>query len=361
MKLTDLRGILHYVPQFREKTFVLAIDGGIVTDDNFATLLVDVALLRSLSIRVVLVHGAAAQIQALAAERGVVASNLDGTGVTDAATLDLALTAANRLTHEILEGLSAIDLRAASTNVIIAHPVGVIQGVDQLFTGRVERIDVEFLQSLLAQGVVPIVPPLGFDGDGKTYRVDSDGMAVAVAEQLKAVKLIFVTAQPGLLYRGQPIRQMLVGELAALLQNDLRRVRPRDDFEGQARAAGLSCGCPARARHRRHARRGPARRGLLESRPRHADPHERVPVHPPGAEEGRPCHPVAHASGDGSRRTAQEEQEHDRTEHRQLLHLRDRQESRCVRRPGLLSGQEKASWPVFMSVRRTRTRPSAGS
>jgi amino-acid N-acetyltransferase len=221
MKLTDLRGILQYVPQFREKTFVLAIDGGIVTDDNFATLLVDVALLRSLSIRIVLVHGAAAQIQALAAERGVAASNLDGTGVTDAATLDLALSAANRLTHEILEGLSAIDLRAASTNVIIAHPVGVIQGVDQLFTGRVERIDVEFLQSLLAQGVVPIIPPLGFDGDGKTYRVDSDGMAVAVAEQLKAVKLIFVTAQPGLLYRGQPIRQMLVGELAALLQNDL--------------------------------------------------------------------------------------------------------------------------------------------
>ena len=69
MKLTDLRGILQYVPQFREKTFILAIDGGIVTDDNFATLLLDVALLRSLNIRVVLVHGAAAQIEALAHER----------------------------------------------------------------------------------------------------------------------------------------------------------------------------------------------------------------------------------------------------------------------------------------------------
>ena len=104
MKLTDLRGILQYIPQFREKTFILAIDGAIVTDDNFATLLLDVALLWSLNIRVVLVHGASAQIKALAEERQVKASDLDGAGVTDAATLDLALTAANRLTHEILEG-----------------------------------------------------------------------------------------------------------------------------------------------------------------------------------------------------------------------------------------------------------------
>jgi len=59
VKLTDLRGILQYIPQFREKTFVLAMDGGIVTDENFATLLLDVALLWSLNIRVVLVHGAA--------------------------------------------------------------------------------------------------------------------------------------------------------------------------------------------------------------------------------------------------------------------------------------------------------------
>ena len=220
MKLTDLRGILQYIPQFREKTFILAIDGAIVTDENFVTLLLDVALLWSLNIRVVLVHGAAKQIKALADERGVKASDLDGTGVTDAVTLDLALAAANRLTHEILEGLSANDLRAATTNVIIAHPVGIIQGVDQLYTGKVERVDSELLQSLLAQGVVPVIPPLGFDGDGKTYRVNSDGVAVAVAEQLKAIKLIYVTSQDGLIHRGHLIRQMLVADLARLVQQD---------------------------------------------------------------------------------------------------------------------------------------------
>src|SRR6185436_8921490 len=106
VKLTDLRGILQYIPQFREKIFILAVDGAVVTSDNFATLMLDVALLWSLNIRVVLVHGASEQIRRLAEERHVTPSNVDGTGVTDALTLDLALTAANRLTHEVLEGLS---------------------------------------------------------------------------------------------------------------------------------------------------------------------------------------------------------------------------------------------------------------
>jgi amino-acid N-acetyltransferase len=238
VKLTDLRGILQYIPQFREKTFIVAVDGVIITGENFANILLDVAVLRSLSIRVVLVHGAAAQIATLGERQNVQPSNLDGTGITDAATLRLALHAANRLTHEILEGLSANDLRAVSTNAVIAHPLGIIQGVDQLFTGKVERVDTELLQTLLNQGIIPVVPPLGFDGDGKTYRVNSDSVAVALAEALKATKLIFITAQDGLRYNGQLIRQMLVGDLQKLLSSAA-------GFEGEtlskARHAAAAC------------------------------------------------------------------------------------------------------------------------
>ncbi len=220
MKLTDLRGILQYIPQFREKTFIIEVDGVVVTDENFSNILLDVAVLRSLNIRVVLVHGASAQIKALAEKQNVKASNVDGSGITDATTLQLAMDAANRLTHEILEGLSANDLRAACPNAIIAHPLGIIQGVDHLNTGKVERVDTELLQTLLNQGIIPVVPPLGFDGDGKTYRVNSDNVAVAVADALKATKLIFITAHDGLRYNDQLIRQMLVAELQKLLQQN---------------------------------------------------------------------------------------------------------------------------------------------
>jgi amino-acid N-acetyltransferase len=239
VKPTDLRGILQYIPQFRDKTFILAVDGAIVTDENFATLLLDVAVLRSLNIRVVLVHGASAQIKVLGEEQNIQPSNLDGSGITDAATLKLALTAANRLTHEILEGLSANDLRAASTNVIIAHPMGILQGVDHLFTGKVERVDAALLQTLLTQDVIPVIPPLGFDGDGKTYRVNSDGVAVAVAEALKAIKLIFITAQDGLRCNHQLIRQMLVSELQNLLEQNSAGFAP--EILSKAQHAVLAC------------------------------------------------------------------------------------------------------------------------
>jgi amino-acid N-acetyltransferase len=71
---------------------------------------------------------------------------------------------------------------------------------------------------LLNQGIVPVVPPFGFDGDGKTYRANSDSVALAVADALKAIKLIFITAQDGLRHNDQIIRQMLVGDLQKLVQ-----------------------------------------------------------------------------------------------------------------------------------------------
>ncbi len=242
MKPTDLRGILQYIPQFRERTFIIAVDGAIVTDENFANILLDIAVLRSLNIRVVLVHGASAQIKALAEEQKVMPSDLDGDGITDAATLKLALTAANRLTHEILEGLSANDLRAACTNAIVAHPVGILHGVDQLFTGKVERVDAEMLQTLLAQGIIPVIPPLGFDGEGKTYRVNSDAVAVAVAAALKAIKLIYITTQEALKHNDFVIRQILVAELQNLLTQNPRGFAPEVLSKAQHAAAACRAG-----------------------------------------------------------------------------------------------------------------------
>ena len=190
----------------------------------------------------VLVHGASVQIKALADKQGVQVSNLDGTGVTDAPTLQLAMDAANRLTHEILEGLSANDLRAACTNAIIAHPLGIIQGLDHLFTGKVERVDTELLQRLLNQAIVPVVPQLGFDGDGKTYRVNSDSIALAVADALKATKLIYITAQEGLRYHNQFIRQMLVAELQKLVQAGGSGFDPEMYSKAQHAAAACAAG-----------------------------------------------------------------------------------------------------------------------
>ena len=103
MKAADLRGILSYSVGFRDKVFVLNIDSDVLASENFRNLLLDISVLRSLNIRIVLVHGASHQMRALAGDLKVSPTNLDGMGVTDAPTLQLAILAANRLSHEVLE------------------------------------------------------------------------------------------------------------------------------------------------------------------------------------------------------------------------------------------------------------------
>src|SRR5580698_2464690 len=225
-RLTHFREILRYVPRFRDRVFVIALDGAVVEDDNFPNLLLDIALLRSLSIRVALVHGAAHQIRRHAELAKVVPSDLIGTGVTDRETLNIAITAANRVTHEILEGLTANDLRAAYSNAIVAHPAGILGGVDHLFTGKVERVDTVLLQTMLEHDIIPVIPPIGIDGIGNSFRLNSDAVAVEVAKALRAVKLVFLNTEGGIQGPEGVMRQMTVQEAESFLKKNKPELIP---------------------------------------------------------------------------------------------------------------------------------------
>ena len=205
MKAADLRGILTYIPSFRDKLFVLSVDSAVLEDERAASLFLDISVLRSLNIRVVLVHGASARIKKISGEMKVKVSNIDGLGVTDEATLRVAERAANSYSHDILQNLADADLRGAVTNAVIAHPAGILGGVDQQWTGRVERVDTRFLETLLENGIIPVIPPIGVDGDGRTYRVNSAGVALEVAEALKAEQSIFRTGSGSVAYLLLPL------------------------------------------------------------------------------------------------------------------------------------------------------------
>lgn len=218
MKVSDLRGILQYVPRFREKIFVVAVDGDIVDSENFANILLDLAVLRSLSIKVILVHGAGAQIEALARKRRVAITNSDGIGITDEITLQISIEAATTVMNDIMQGLTSVDLRAAYANSIIAHPAGILGGVDYLYTGRVEKVDTKSLHLFLNEGITPLIPPIGFDGEGKTFRVNSDSIAVEVAEAMQAMKIIFLSSHTDLRSGGEVVRQLSIAETEEILK-----------------------------------------------------------------------------------------------------------------------------------------------
>lgn len=226
MKATDLRGILGYISRFRDRLFVLNIDSAVLEADNFRNLLLDISVLRSLNINVVIVHGASRRIASLSQEMKIPASDLEGMGITDASTLQLAVLASNRFSHDILEGLAETDIRAAVTNAIVAHPAGIRGGQDYQWTGKVEKVDAAFLLSLIKEGIIPIVPPLGFDGNGQTYRVNSDQVALEVAEALKAAKLMFITTSNGVQGGGKLSTQFSVSEAEEFLKKRRGELAP---------------------------------------------------------------------------------------------------------------------------------------
>jgi len=89
--------------------------------------------------------------------------------------------------------------------------------VDYRRTGKVQQVDIEMLRTLLDKGIIPVIPPLGFDGSGHTYRLNSDAVAVEVARALGAVKLMLITTRNGLEIDGKLVSQMSVQELEAAL------------------------------------------------------------------------------------------------------------------------------------------------
>jgi len=214
---TDLRGILKYVPLWRNHVFVVALDGSVTDDDSFGNLMLEIAVLRNLSIHVVIVYGIGNPLQALAAARGVAISDTRGYGATDAPTLDLAVEAAGLVGHRIAQGLTQNGLKCASGNVVRATERGVIKGVDQKFTGKVERVDTELLRQLLAQEIVPLIGPVQFSREGQPYRLNSDLLASEVAIALQASKLIYLMPCEGLTVDGQFKLNVDVAEVKDLL------------------------------------------------------------------------------------------------------------------------------------------------
>ena len=219
IKPTDLRGILKYVPRFQGQTFIISADGVIVADENFSNILTDIAVLRSLGIKIVIVHGIGHQIEELSKIRSIPITDTQGTGVADAATLDLAIRASSRVTHLVIEGLTQNGLKAALTNAVRAVPLGIIKGVDHQFTGRVDRVDKEFLTQLIESQVVPVVNPIGFDRDGRPLRINSDLLAAELAEALHATKIIYLTPHEGLELNGKLLHQIAASALRAVLDS----------------------------------------------------------------------------------------------------------------------------------------------
>jgi len=244
IKPTDLRGILKYVPMFRDHVFVLAIDGSLVAHENFQNVLLDIAVLRSLNIKVVLVHGVGQQIEALAKQKETTISDPHGELETDAVTLELATEAAAMVSLEVMQGLTRNGLRCATCNGVRSKEIGILKGEDQLSSGAVDKIDDVLFNRLLDADTIPVITPIAFNREGAPLRINSDLLASELASKLNASKLIYMTTQEGLQISGQSLTNLPVADLEGLIKTATRQMPERLLSKFKHAAKAINAGTP---------------------------------------------------------------------------------------------------------------------
>ncbi len=190
-----------YLHAHRGRTFVLHVSGECVASDGFGAIAQDLAILSTLGIRLVLVHGARPQIHARLVQAGVNSEVHGARRVTTLEELRLVLEAVGAVRTQVESVLSmgaantpmaGARLRVAGGNFVVAQPVGIIDGVDHGATGEVRRVDREGIVQQLDQGSVVLLSSVGFSLTGDVFNVSSVEVASAVARGLGADKLMFL-------------------------------------------------------------------------------------------------------------------------------------------------------------------------
>lgn len=217
-----------YIHAHRNRTFVVFFSGEAV-NDAFSSLIHDIALLKSLGVRLVLVHGIRPQIDQRLEQHGITARFHHNLRITDDQILPYVKEAAGLVrveTEALLSmGLSnspmaGARIKVASGNFVTARPLGVIDGIDFCHTGQVRRIDHQAIHQQLDQDNVVLVSPLGYSPSGEIFNLGSEQVATEVAIALQAEKLILLTEQDCLSPdTGAIVRQLTTGEAEHFLQH----------------------------------------------------------------------------------------------------------------------------------------------
>lgn len=213
--IAGLKGALRYVRAYRDQVFVVKLGGDVLKDaEVLDQVAAQIALLSSLSIRLVVVHGGGPQATALSRRLGQEPTIVAGRRVTDDSALEVAkMVYAGTLNTDLVSALrehrvQAVGLTGVDADLITAHrrpPVSLVDDdgrtreVDFGHVGDVDRVDPRILITLGESRFVPVVASLAGDDEGSVYNVNADTVAESLAVAVRAQKLIFLTGAPGVL------------------------------------------------------------------------------------------------------------------------------------------------------------------
>ena len=201
------RSVAPYIHKFRNQTFVVGVCGEAIAAGKLPHLAQDLALIQSMGVKIVLVHGFRPQVNEQLRAKGHEARYSHGMRITDEVALDCAQEAAGQLRYEIEAAFSqglpntpmaGATVRVLSGNFITARPVGIVDGVDFQHSGLVRKVDVAGINRTLDMGAMVLLSPFGFSPTGEAFNLTMEEVATSVATALHADKLIFVTEIAGI-------------------------------------------------------------------------------------------------------------------------------------------------------------------
>jgi len=236
-KAETLTEALPYMQRYAGQTFVVKYGGHAMGDPELARdFAEDVVLMKMVGINVVVVHGGGPQIGAMLKRLGVQSQFVGGLRVTDKETAQIAeMVLAGSINKEIVGWISqaggrAVGISGKDAGLVTAEKVGgrreadPLQGierhVDLGFVGEPVSVDTRILDSLAADGIIPVIAPIAGGLDGHTYNINADTMAGAVAAALGATRFFLLTDVPGVLGKGGELLSDLDEARIAALKAD---------------------------------------------------------------------------------------------------------------------------------------------
>jgi amino-acid N-acetyltransferase len=200
------RSVAPYIHMHRGKTFVVGMAGEAIAAGKLQHIAQDLALIQSMGVKIVLVHGFRPQVNEQLKAKGHAARYSHGMRITDEVALDSAQEAAGQLRYEIEAAFSqglpntpmaGSTVRVISGNFITARPVGIVDGIDFQHSGLVRKVDVAGIMRTLDMGAMVLVSPFGFSPTGEAFNLTMEEVATSIAIALQADKLIFLSEIPG--------------------------------------------------------------------------------------------------------------------------------------------------------------------
>ena len=221
---------LPYLRAFRGKTLVIRFGGEAMSNaklkQGFAR---DLALLRLVGMKPIVVHGGGWGIDALLKQMGMEPQRYRGHRITDARTLTVVEMALSELNQELTSlinqhGGRAVGVDGHDGRFIQARPLALTQGdpdaPDLGFLGDVEHIDTGYIDLLLSRAFIPVVMPIGVDADGTSYHINSDLLSGQLARALAAEKLVLMTNVAGVKDRSGRVVPILKARDAEAMLRD---------------------------------------------------------------------------------------------------------------------------------------------